>query len=268
MRHTVGHMVERGKRIRASLLKISLLGAAFTLLFVGSSCSSNDSDALCGPSNSIGVIASAIAVGQYEFDEMDGGTSLRIDVLTAIGQLAIVVDDGGQDLAAQAQLLNVEFQKFLDIADSLEWNDTLMSSDLRIDAVIVVLNSDSGVFATTAVDSYIAAECGRNDGGVDSGGAGLPTLPSPAISAPTATDPPMEMPNDNADAQAIGETVAALFGLQLPAEVALCLGQTLSAMSDVTAGNATSAEYQAQFQLAFDLCRIDFQIPIDDAGGN
>jgi hypothetical protein len=234
----------------------------FALTFVA--CSSGQNDALCGPSASIGTVASSIAAGQYEFDETDAGSSLRLDVLSAINQLNIIQDGAAQDLQQQLRLLFDQFQGFLDIADSLDWSDVSMSSDVGIDGIVAQLNSDEGVFATTAADSYIAATCGDGATEVGGDGEGLPTLPAPVISSPTATDPPMEMVNNDTDALALGETVATLFGLNLPASMSLCLGKTLSDISDVTTGNASASEYQAQFQSAFDLCGINFQIQTSD----
>jgi hypothetical protein len=91
--------------------------------------------------------------------------------------------------------------------------------------------------------------------------AGLPTLPPPAISSPTATDPPIEMLDVDNEARALGETIAALFGIDVESEVALCLGRALSEITDTSERNA--AEYQAQFQRAFDVCGLDFTIPLD-----
>jgi hypothetical protein len=235
------------------------LGGVVPAMLVLASCAS-DSDVLCSSDQSVGVVASAIAVGLYEFDETDGGSSLRLDVLTSIAQLDIVRDKSGDDLSSQAVLVKSQFETFLNVSDELEWNDLLMSSDVRIDAVVAQLNSDPGVFATTAVDSYIASECGAAMGVVPDGDSGLPTLPPPPMSAPTATEPPIEMLDVDKEARALGETVAALFGLTIESDVALCLGKTLSEVVDSSRVNSDPNEYVAQFQIAFDLCGVDFKI--------
>ena len=231
------------------------------ILALGATACSSNSDALCGPDQSVGVVASSIAIGQYVFDETDGGSAMRLSVLSAINQLDIVVDDSSDDLREQASIVKEQFDEFLNVSDELLWNDSLMSNDVRIDAVVTELNSDAGVYATTAVDSYIAGECDlepSDELGIDTG---LPTLPPPPISAPTATDPPIEMLNVDNEARALGETIAALFGLEIESEVALCLGRSLSEVPDGSGQSA--AEYQAQFQSAFDACGIDYSIPVD-----
>ena len=231
------------------------------MIFLVASCGSSSNNALCGPSRTVGSVASTIAIGLFEFDETDGGSTLRIDVLTAITQLDVVVDEAPDDLQQQATLLKTEFEQFLDVADDLNWDDVAMSSDVVIDDIGADLNSDAGVYATTAVDSYISTTCNTGNDIGESDGAGLPTLPQPAIPSPTATDPPMEMVDGDQEARALGETIAALFGLELTPELAMCLGKTLSEIPDVSS-SASPDEYQAQFQRAFDLCGIEFQIPV------
>jgi hypothetical protein len=222
---------------------------------------SSEQNALCGPEQSLGVVAASIAVGQYEFDETDGGATMRVSVLSSISQLEIVTEDASNELGQQATLVRTQFEEFLDVADEVVWDDTLMSSDMRIDAVVAELNSDVGVYAVTAVDSYISSECDTESENVMGEDAGLPTLPPPAISSPTATDPPIEMLDVDNEARALGETIAALFGIDVESEVALCLGRALSEITDTSERNA--AEYQAQFQRAFDACGLDFTIPLD-----
>ena len=229
------------------------------LVFTG--CGSADNDALCGPSRSVGAVASVIAIGAFEFDETDGGSSLRLEVLSALSQLEVVVDNAEPDLVSQAEILKRDFERFLDVADELNWDDIAMSNDVVIDDVGVDLNSDAGVYATSAVDSYISGECKFENGESVTDNPALPTLPAPAIPSPTATDPPMEMVDGDEEARALGETIAALFGLELTPDLSMCLGKTMSEIPDGTT-TASPSEYQAQFQRAFDACGIEFQIPI------
>jgi hypothetical protein len=242
-------------KLRAITAPVVVLATAL----LASACAS-DEDALCASGQSVGSVTSAIAVGWYDFDETDGGSALRLQVLTGIEQLDIVSEEASDDLALQAQLVQDMFVRFLDVSDELEWNDSVMSNDVRIDAVIADLNSDAGVFATTAVDSYIANACGSDVGVLSTDDGGLPTLPPPPMSSPTATEPPIEMLDVDKEARALGETVAALFGLNVESEVALCLGKTLSEVTDTSRVNSDPAEYLSQFQIAFDICGVDFEI--------
>lgn len=246
---------------RVRTRRVSLMIIVTCVLGFGlAACSSSDS-AFCGPEESIGVVASAIAIGQYEFDETDGGSALRLAITASLNQLEKVTDEATSELASQARIVKDYFETFLNASDELLWDDALMSSDVRIDAVVAGLNSDEGVYATTAVNSYIANECDEETSGSFGVDEGLPTLPPPPISLPTATDPPIEMLDVDNEARALGETIAALFGLEVESEVALCLGRSLSDVA-VRSGQS-SAEYQAQFQVAFDACGLDYTIPVD-----
>ena len=98
-------------RKRAQCLRVPVMVVTFVLAGGLTACSSTE-DALCGPEESVGVVASAIAIGQYEFDETDGGATLRLAVSAALNQLEIVTDEATTELAAQATVVKNYFETF------------------------------------------------------------------------------------------------------------------------------------------------------------
>ena len=55
--------------------------------------------------------------------------------------------------------------------------------------------------------------------------------------------------------------VAIQFGLTLSDSEATCLGTSLSGIYDVSGPESNNAQYQRQFQRAFDACGIVFSVP-------
>ena len=79
--------------------------------------------------------------------------------------------------------------------------------------------------------------------------------------SPTATDPPTGPINEKSEADSLGATVAALFGLSINANQTRCLGEKLVGVVDESSATSDSGEYLAQFQVAFDSCEIRFTVP-------
>jgi hypothetical protein len=88
-------------------------------------------------------------------------------------------------------------------------------------------------------------------------------LPSPSIPGPTQTDPPTNTINESSQDNALGAIVASLFQLNLSPAQTSCLGEELQGVVDVSSSSANLAQYQGQFQKAFDACLIDFTVPVD-----
>ena len=87
------------------------------------------------------------------------------------------------------------------------------------------------------------------------------TLPMSPIPSPTATDPIANPLDDSSELTVIGKMIATQFGLTIADSEATCLGTSLSGIYDVSGPNTDNAQYQRQFQRAFDNCGIDFTIP-------
>jgi hypothetical protein len=59
----------------------------------------------------------------------------------------------------------------------------------------------------------------------------------------------------------VGKMIATQFGLTISDAEATCLGTSLSDIYDVSGPDTDDAQYQRQFQRAFDSCGIEFTIP-------
>jgi PIN domain nuclease of toxin-antitoxin system len=80
------------------------------------------------------------------------------------------------------------------------------------------------------------------------------------IPSPTATDPIVSSLDDSSELTVIGKMIATQFGLTITDNEATCLGLALSDTYDVSSTDTDNAQYQRQFQRAFDNCAIDFTI--------
>jgi hypothetical protein len=70
-------------------------------------------------------------------------------------------------------------------------------------------------------------------------------------------------PNDESEAREAGRLVASVYNLTLSDNDMVCLGSELSDIVDVSGANANLAQYQGQFQKAFDACNINFSVPVE-----
>ena len=81
------------------------------------------------------------------------------------------------------------------------------------------------------------------------------------IPSPTATDPITNPISDSSELSVIGKIVANQFGLSVTDVEAECLGESLAGIYDVSGSSSNNAQYQRQFQKAFDSCGIVFVVP-------
>ena len=87
------------------------------------------------------------------------------------------------------------------------------------------------------------------------------TLPMNPIPSPTATDPTTKTVSDSSELLVVGKVIANQFGLTVSETEAACLGTALSNIYDVSGPETNNAQYQRQFQRAFDVCGIVFSVP-------
>jgi hypothetical protein len=85
----------------------------------------------------------------------------------------------------------------------------------------------------------------------------------PWIASPTDTEPETGNVDDVSEKYALGEMVGTLFQLALTREQVLCVGEELTGVVDKSDATSNSAQYQAQFQNAFDMCGVTFEIPME-----
>ena len=85
----------------------------------------------------------------------------------------------------------------------------------------------------------------------------------PWIPGPTDTEPDSGLADDTSEIYALGEMVGTLFQLTLTPDEVNCLGDELVNVVDRSDATSNSAQYQSQFQRAFDNCSIAFTVPIE-----
>jgi hypothetical protein len=85
----------------------------------------------------------------------------------------------------------------------------------------------------------------------------------PWIPSPTDTEPESGLTDDTSEIYALGEMVGTLFQLTLTREEVECLGIELVNVVDKSDATSNSAQYQSQFQSAFDNCSIAFTVPVE-----
>ena len=139
-----------------------------------------------------------------------------------------------------------------DLSDSLDDPRALSTSD--------ALGTEESLREANTVEALVLQRCGSDSvpaAPVDS----AETLPPPSYQAPTDTSPDAALPDDSSDAASLGRTVGIQFGLTLTQQQVECLGLALQSISDVTEAFSSPAQYQKQFQAAFDQCDIPFEVP-------
>lgn len=162
----------------------------------------------------------------------------------------------------EASDLTKKLNIFVSSMDELNWDVSVaLSNDAAVNAA-ATLGSASTLTEANTVESLLIGECGLPSTLVNDG-QGVDTLPPPSIASPTQTDPPTNTINESSQDDALGATVATLFGLTLSPAQTSCLGASLQGVVDVSSGSANLAQYQSQFQKAFDACSIDFIVPLD-----
>jgi hypothetical protein len=239
-------------RVRAVCVASSLLVIAL------SACSSNG-NSFCSGNTSVAGFTSQFSQGLDNFSEGEY-SRLREEAMKVrdlVNYLAI-----NNSSNAEASDLTKKLNIFVSSMDELNWD---VSVALLNDAAVIAaatLGSASTLTQANTVESLLIGECGLPSTLVNDG-QGVDTLPPPSIASPTQTDPPTNTINETSQDDALGATVATLFGLTLSPAQTGCLGASLQGVVDVSSGSANLAQYQSQFQKAFDACSIDFTVPLD-----
>lgn len=189
---------------------------------------------------------------QYEQLRLDS-----LDALDAINSVAVLAD-----APEEASKVAIKINTFVASMDDVDWDVSIALLTNEAVKAASVLGTAETLSQANAIDAYVISQCGLPStlapiaGSVDS-------LPPPSIPSPTQTDPPSSPPNDSSEAKEEGRLVAQIFGLDLPDADLVCLGEQLSNIVDVSGANANLAQYQGQFQKAFDACSINFKVPVE-----
>ncbi len=226
------------------------------LLGVTTSCSSN-SDALCSSNISVSDYVAGFSQGLDNFSE-GRYAELKSDSNAAYERTVNAVTN--KLVTAQATSVASKISIFITVMDSVAWDVTRALNIAEANAAAVDLGSELTLMEANAVEGELVSRCGMPST-VAPPNNGEVTLPMNSIPSPNATDPPMNTVNDSLELSVIGKMIATQFGLTVSDAEASCLGRSLSDVYDVSGPNANNAQYQSQFQRAFDFCDIVFIVP-------
>lgn len=230
-----------------------------SVLSVGlmSSCASSDGT-FCSSAISVPSFTLQFAQGLDNFSE-DQYEQLRLDSLDAretVNDVAVL-----SSAPAGASALVIKINEFVSAMDEVDWDVTVALQSALAVAAATELGSAETLSQANTVDAFVISQCGLPSTLAPLEGS-VETLPSPSIPSPTQTDPPALAPNEEAEQRELGRTVATIFALTLSQDSLVCLGSQLVGITDVSSASANLAQYQGQFQKAFDRCDIDFKVPV------
>jgi hypothetical protein len=163
-------------------------------------------------------------------------------------------------VSAQATLVATKISIFISVMDSVDWDVNRALDISEANAAAVDLGSELTLMEANAVEAELVGICGMPPT-VAPPTEGEVTLPMNSIPSPNATDPTVNTVDESSELSVIGKIVANQFGLTVTDVEAECLGESLTGIYDVSGSNSNNAQYQRQFQRAFDSCGIDFVIP-------
>ena len=221
------------------------------------SCSAESS--VCSDARSIAGFTMQFAQGLDNFSE-NQYASLRDETFnarTSVNHVAVLHPE-----SEEAADLVVTMNSFISSMEKFDWDvSTALADSVAVEAALKLGSAQSLTQANT-VESLLIGECGLPSTIVNTDQTSE-TLPGPSIPSPLQTDPPTNTINEVSQDDALGATVASLFGLTLSPAQTSCLGNALQGVVDVSSSNANLAQYQSQFQRAFDQCSIEFTVPTD-----
>lgn len=231
---------------------------SLTAVLVGvslSACSAETS--ICSDLRSVAGYTMQFSQGLDNFSENQYAT-LRSETFiarTSVNHAAVVHPD-----SEEAAGLAVKINSFISSMERLDWDVSVALSDSLAVESALKLGSAQSLTQANTVESLLIGECGLPSTIVNSDQT-FATLPGPSIPSPLQTDPPTNTLNEISQDDALGATVGALFNLTLSSAQSRCLGSALQDVVDVSSSTANMAQYQGQFQKAFDQCSIDFTVP-------
>jgi len=228
------------------------------LPLIVSSCSSQ-SDTLCDSALSIPSFTMRFTQGLDNFSE-DQYEQLRLDTLDAletVNDVAVLSDS-----PEEASRLAIKINNFIATMDDVDWDVSIALLTNEAVQAASVLGTSETLAQANAIDAFVISQCGLPSTLAPVAGS-ADSLPSPSIPSPTQTDPPASPPNESSENREEGRLVAGIFDLSLTDSELDCLGAELANIVDVSGANANLAQYQGQFQKAFDSCAIDFKVPVE-----
>ena len=228
----------------------------FGLLGLLVSCSS-DSEALCSSNISISDYVAGFSQGLDNFSE-DRYSQLRSESNSAYERTVNAVTDDA--ITTEATSVASKISAFISVMDTVDWDVTRALDVSEAIAAAVALGSETTLRQANAVEGQLVTRCGLPSS-IAPPNIAENTLPMNPIPSPTATDPITNPVSDASELTVIGKMVATQFGLTVSDSEATCLGTSLSGIYDVSGPETNNAQYQRQFQRAFDDCGIVFSVP-------
>lgn len=220
------------------------------------SCSSGASD-ICSQAVSVPSFTSRFLIGLDNFSE-DQYENLRIDTLrtreTVLQVLELFPDN--QNVAAVLQKID----RFVLALETNDWDVSRALSSTEANEAASVLGESTTIAQANEIDALVITRCGLPSTFVPNDPT-AETLPMPWIPSPTATEPETNLVDDESEEYALGLVVGTLFQLTLTDVEVQCLGKELVGVVDRSDATSNTAQYQSQFQRAFDNCSINFTIP-------
>ena len=227
----------------------------FGLLGLLVSCSS-ETEALCSSNISISDYVASFSQGLDNFSE-DRYSQLRSESNAAYERTVNAVTD--DVISVEATSVATTISAFISVMDTVDWDVTRALDISEAIAAAEALGSESTLRQANAVEGQLVTRCGLPSSIAPPNNAEN-TLPMAPIPSPTATDPIVSPLDDSSELTVIGKMIATQFGLTITDNEATCLGLALSDTYDVSSPDTDNAQYQRQFQRAFDSCGIDFTI--------
>lgn len=241
-------------RYKQALSKISVIA----IIGISVSCGASGAD-LCSQAVSVPSFSTRFAQGLDNFSE-DQYENLRIDAGRSRETVIQVLELYPADSSLVVFLGLID--DFILAMEESQWDVSVALSDQNAVLAAQVLGETNSIIMANQVDSYVIDLCGLPATFVPNLETGS-TLPMPWIAGPTDTEPDSELIMDESEFYARGEMVATLFQLTLSQQEVLCLGTQLANIIDRSDATSNSAQYQEQFQIAFDNCAISFTVPVD-----
>ena len=223
------------------------------------SCGSRRDGLNCSSIQSVSGFVQRFSLGLDNFSE-NQYQQLRLDTLDVLDTVTVAARESVDPEKANQLVRKINL--FITSMDEVSWDvSRALQTNIAVDAANS-LGSEQTLRDANEIESFVIRKCGLPST-VPVGSEGEIRLPDPSVPSPTATDPPANTINEISEAQALGTTIANIFALTLDVKQLRCLGESLSDIVDLSDASSNSAQYQGQFQKAFDECNIQFSVPVD-----
>ena len=216
----------------------------------------SNADAFCDGTVSVAGYVTGFQQGLDNFSE-DQYNRLRLDTIDALATIEAV---SGSTDSSDPDRLAEKIARFQTAMGRADWDVTVALGSSEANVAASALGTPESLAQSNVVEAAVIDACGLPTTLAPSTGS-TDTLPLPSFAPPTQTDPPTDTIDQASEDESQGRLVATLFNLTLSREQVVCLGRALQDVTDLSAAGANLAQYQGQFQAAFDVCSIDFQVP-------